>query len=266
MANSSSTQILARTFILSLLGLWGCMLPVPSLAWGTQGHQVVALMAQAQLSPYAQKEVDRLLTLEPEATLASIATWADVHHNRTTARWHFVNFPRDSCQFERARDCADGQCVIHAIEHELQTLASDAPDAQRLLALKYLVHLVADIHQPLHGGYLDDKGGNTYPLQVFMRSTNLHALWDSGLLRSLNEAPQTMARRLLAGKPNTQSQDLNMVHAAEESCQVVRQPGFYPNQKIDVNYLTRFTPVLDQRLTLAGTRLAGLLNQVLQPR
>ncbi len=99
-----------------------------------------------------------------------------------------------------------------------------------------------------------------------MRSTNLHGLWDSGLLRSLNEAPETMARRLLAGRPLTQSQDLNIVHAAEESCQVVRQPGFYPDQTIDANYLSRFTPVLDQRLTLAGARLAGLLNQVLQPR
>lgn len=68
---------------------------------------------------------------------------------------------------------------MHAIDEQLQTLTSQAPDAVRMVALKYLVHLVADVHQPLHAGHLDDKGGNTYQLQAFMRGSNLHALWDT---------------------------------------------------------------------------------------
>ena len=71
-----------------------------------------------------------------------------------------------------------------------------APDEQRLKAMKYLVHLVGDVHQPLHAAYLDDKGGNTYQLQAFMRGSNLHAAWDTGLIRSQNEDAYAMAARL----------------------------------------------------------------------
>ena len=134
------------------------------------------------------------------------------------------------------------------------------------MALKYVVHLVADVHQPLHGGYLDDKGGNTYPLQAFMRASNLHALWDSGLIRYSKEIPDNMALRLLSGQRSVQAGDLNPIHAAEESCKLVGLPGFYPENAVEISYITRFTPVLEQRLSLAGARLAGLLNQVLSPK
>lgn len=72
-------------------------------------------------------------------------------------------------------------------------LGSAAPDEQRLNALKYLVHFVADVHQPLQAGYQDDCGGNQYQLQAFMRGSNLHAVWDSGLIKYLNEDADAMA-------------------------------------------------------------------------
>jgi hypothetical protein len=235
--------------------------PLQGLAWGTEGHQVIANLAQAQLTPKARKEVERLLALEPGQTMASISTWADEHRNPSSAAWHYVNFPRDSCTYDAEGDCPDGRCVVGAIERQLEVLASNAPDEKRLTALKYVIHLVADVHQPLHAGYRDDKGGNTYQLQAFMRGSNLHALWDSGLIRSLNEDVESLTERLRPLTLLTLSRDLNAAHVAAESCRIVALPGFYPQRLVGRDYIERFTPILEQRLVLAGARLAGLINR-----
>ena len=179
------------TFIIKILTCTGLIAlslwTTPAQAWGSQGHQVIAGLALSQLTPKARAEVDKLLALEPGKTLVSLSTWADEHRSPATARWHYVNFPRDSCSYLPQRDCPDGQCVVAAIDRQTEVLKSDAPPEKRLNALKYLVHLVGDVHQPLHAGYLDDKGGNTYQLQAFMRGSNLHAFWDSGLIKNLGE-------------------------------------------------------------------------------
>ena len=245
--------------------------PKEARAWGTQGHQLVANLAQAQLSVGARREVDRLLATEPGQTMASISTWADEHRNPATAAWHYLNFPRSSCTYSAERDCPDGQCVVAAIDRQTVILAATGPDASRLRALKYLVHLEADVHQPLHAGYGEDRGGNSYQLQAFMRGSNLHAVWDSGLIRALDQDTDVMTARLLANggrisslAPATLSTTSSTaVQAAEESCRIVGLPGFYPGRLVDLAYVLRFTPLMEQRLQQAGARLAALLNQAL---
>ena len=239
------------------LVLW----PSAAHAWGSQGHQVIAGLALAQLTPKARAEVDRLLALEPGETLVSISTWADERKNPTSARWHYVNFPRDSCSFDSARDCPDGQCLVAAIKRQTAVLVSNAPDEKRLNALKYLVHLVGDVYQPLHAGYLDDKGGNKYQLQAFMRGSNLHSLWDSGIIKSMVEEPDAMTARLFKRRTAFTAQMWSAVRAAEQSCQIVGAPGFYPERRVGQDYIDRFTPVLEQQLTAAGAALAAVLNQ-----
>jgi nuclease S1 len=229
-----------------------------AFAWGTQGHQVVANLAYAQLTPKARTEVDRLLALEPGATLASLSAWADETRNKTTAPWHFVNFPRDSCSYDAQRDCPHGQCIVGAIDRQLAVLASNASDEKRLNALKYIVHLVADVHQPLHAGYADDRGGNQYQIQAFGRGTNLHALWDSGLIENTGLDTAAMTAKLLAAP--IAAGDLDAAHAAEESCRVVGSPGFYPQRKVGADYVERFTPVKYERLSEAAARLAAIFN------
>ncbi len=230
-------------------------------AWGKDGHQVVAGLADTQLSVKARAEVDRLLALEPGQTLIAISTWADEHRNPATAPWHYANFPRSTCTYDALRDCPDGNCVVGAIAKQLEVLSSNAPDDVRLKALKYVVHFEADVHQPLHTGYADDKGGNGYQLQAFMRGSNLHSFWDSGLIKNLNEDVDTLTKRLTAKRDAPNGADLNVVHAAEESCRIVGTPGFYPERLVGMDYVERYTPVMEQRLTVAGARLAGLLNQ-----
>jgi hypothetical protein len=139
---------------------------------------------------------------------------------------------------------------------------SSAPDAQRLKALKYLVHFVADVHQPLHAAYADDRGGNLYQVQGFGRGTNLHAVWDVGLieqwpggLSALTSAVASVALALEASEPPSW---------AEESCRIVAADGFYPyGHKIDGAYVQGMTPVVKDRLAAAGRRLARLLNESL---
>lgn len=267
----------------ALLALWATG-AAPARAWGVQGHQVVAAIAWQALSPAARQEATRLLAQEPGQTLVSIATWADEHRGPATAPWHYLNFPRGQCRFDASRDCPDGQCVVGAIERQRAILASKAPDAERLQALKYLVHFVADVHQPLHAGYQDDRGGNTVQLRFLMRGSNLHALWDKGLIEQLgldNEAliaaaqatkqmqvPLRGPSQALVPSPSAAPapSDIGLTNAidmAEESCRIVAQPGFYPLGDPSQDYVARMTPVLLQRLALAGQRLAALLNQAL---
>src|ERR1035437_4973768 len=253
----------SRTIFQATVAVAMSLLFSNALAWGKEGHQVVASLAETQLSAKARSEVDRLLSLEPGATLQSISTWPDEHRNPATGRWHYVNFPRNTCAYEAARDCPDGNCVVGAIAKQLEVLASSAPDDARLKALKYVVHFEADVHQPLHAGYLDDKGGNTYQLQAFGRGTNLHAMWDSGLIKNLHEDVDALTKRLISKGNAPNAADLNVVHAAEESCKIVGRAGFYPaERKVGQDYVERYTPVVEQRLTVAGARLAGLLNRV----
>jgi len=256
--------LLARLLAaLALIGLWG-LNATSAQAWGVQGHQVVAAVAWQGLSPAARYQATRLLALEPGQTLVSVATWADEHRGPADAPWHYLNFPRGQCRFDAARDCPDGQCVVGAIERQRDILASKATDAERLQALKYLVHFVADIHQPLHAGYQDDRGGNTVQLRFLMRGSNLHALWDKGLIEQMgldNEAliATVHARPLVAASALPTAVDM-----AEESCRIVAQPGFYPQGDPSAAYVASMTPLVLQRLALAGQRLAALLNQALQ--
>ncbi len=247
-----------------LIGLFFALTSLSAWSWGSEGHKVVALIAEAQLITEARAEVERLLAVEPGQTMASISTWADEHRNPATGPWHYVNFPRGACNYVAERECPEGKCVVAMIEKEIQVIASQDTDEKRLTALKYLVHFVADVHQPLHAGYADDRGGNQYQLQAFMRGSNLHALWDTGLIKNLNEAPDAMASRLARVSTTYSKINLDPANAAEESCKIVGIEGFYPERRVGQDYIDRFTPVLEQRLKIAGDRLAGILNRTLK--
>jgi hypothetical protein len=165
-----------------------------------------------------------------------------------------------------ARDCPAGNCVVGALEAQMQRLASSAPAAERFEALKFVVHFVGDVHQPLHVGFADDRGGNTYQLQAFGKGTNLHARWDSALIRDVDPNAQSLAAKLLA-RGTLPASEVAPAPArwATESCQIVSQPGFYPDRVLSDAYLRTYEPIVEQRLYLAGLRLAATLNQALSP-
>ena len=230
-------------------------------AWGVQGHRWIAAQAQRLLSPSARQAGDALLAQEPGATLESIATWADETRTPATAAWHYVNLPEFAhCRYDAERDCPNGQCVVAAIESYQRILQSSAPDTQRLQALKFLVHFVADVHQPLHAGHPQDRGGNRFQVQAYGRGTNLHAVWDSALLEHL---PDVLASPVHVDPADAQ-QPLDPVQWAEESCRIVDESWFYPAiHRIEPDYESLAAPVLRARLTRAAQRLAELLNRTL---
>jgi hypothetical protein len=119
---------------------------------------------------------------------------------------------------------------------------------------------VGDVHQPLHAGYGDDRGGNSYQLQAFMRGSNLHAVWDTGLIRNLNQDADSLTARLV--KVAHSSATFDAIQVAEESCRIVAKLSFYPGRLVDSPYIEKYTPVMEQRLAVAGARLASLLNGI----
>ncbi|MDH5822876.1 S1/P1 nuclease [Luteimonas sp. RD2P54] len=250
----------------------------PAQAWGPRGHRLVAELAAGALSPEVRAEVDALLRNEPDPTLPGIATWADELRakdpdlGRASAPWHYVNLAESGCSYVASRDCPDGDCVVEAIRSQAGILADRArPAHQRLQALKFVVHFVGDVHQPMHAGYARDKGGNTVQLSIpdgsrDGRGSNLHALWDSGLFDSRNESHSRQLARLRA-LPSSAGETADPADAArwaEESCRIVRREGVYPTRaRIDPAYYTAWRPVAEQQLVHAGRRLASLLEHAL---
>ena len=114
--------------------------------------------------------------------------------------------------------------------------------------LDFLSPVVVDIHQPLHEGYAEDRG------------SNLHTLWDVGPIKSLDFSNEALMARLLAKPVPTGA--FNAAFIGEESGRIVGLPGFYPDRKVDVAYVEQFTPVTEERLAVAGTKLAATMNRV----
>lgn len=222
---------LFRTLACVSIGLMLAAAPGRAGAWGMQAHEAIATAAGTALTPAAREKIDRLLALEPGSTLASISSWADEHRSPMTARWHYVNFPQGSCTYDEARDCADGACVIEAAVRQIDLLGTNADPRAQLTALKYIVHLVADVHQPLHAGRADDKGGNTYQIQAYGRGTNLHALWDTALVRRIEPDTERLAAQLAKRITTPASMadallNMSMVHARRSPARWYRPRRF----------------------------------------
>ena len=261
------------------LPLLALLMPGPALAWGAKGHRLIAHLATTELRPQASAEIARLLRGEPDPTLAGVANWADDLRDRPepadaalgrrTTRWHFVNLAEDGCGYRPAKECRHGDCVIEAIRRQRDLLADRRqPDAVRAQALKFLVHFVGDVHQPLHAGYGHDAGGNDVQLQIDGEGSNLHRLWDTLLITSTGESEPALLQRLqrmpLPEEARTAAND--PLTWAQASCRIVLREGFYPPRpKLAPDYFARWRPTADRQLRIAGHRLAALLNTTLAP-
>lgn len=265
------------TRLLSCLLAIALLIPVPVAAWGPLGHRLIAGLAWDGMTPEARAEALALLEGEDDPTLAGVANWADQLRaedpdlGRRSARWHYVNIAEDDCHYTAARHCKGGNCVVEAINDQAAILADRSrPRAERLQALKFVVHFVGDVHQPLHAGHGHDKGGNTVQVSIDDgsrdgRGSNLHALWDSGLLNSarLDEAKWLARLRTLPAAVHV-SDTGSAARWAEASCRAVIQPGFYPaGPKVGRRYMDQWRPVAEAQLRAGGQRLADMLNAAL---
>ena len=136
--------------------------------------------------------------------------------------------------------CIQGACVTDAIYRQAAVLRSNLTDVQRLKALKYVVHFVADVHQPLHAGYADDRGGNSYRIQAFGRGANLHSLWDAGMIKNWPGGLDEL-RAAIKAVPVVVVDSLAPQAWGEESCRVVSTTGFYPEgHTLPTSYQTQW--------------------------
>jgi hypothetical protein len=265
-------RIDARRVALALL--LAC-LPLHALAWGPTGHRIVGALAERELPATTRAALRPLLARSHARALADVATWADDlrddrrHRSlwRATSKLHFVNFADATCRYDARRDCAGGRCAVAAIERYAALLGDRRRDVdERAQALRMLVHLVADVHQPLHAGYRRDAGGNRYQIQLDdSRGTNLHALWDTPVLGDRRESWHARAADL--ARMAMPTADGGAADWAEESCGMTRDAGIYPSRhRVDAVYLERARPLAERRLRQAAARLAALLNHALAPR
>lgn len=192
--------------------------PGLAYAWGDVGHQVIGLIAYPRLTPAVRAKVDAMLAADADALtsldFASRTTWADKYRNghRETSEWHFVDIEIDHPDLTEAcfgfpalgsaQPASQGpakDCVVNKIaEFSSELRNPSTPPAERLLALKFLMHFVGDLHQPLHAADHNDRGGNCVTLEssADVRSTNLHAYWDTGALQPWGSTPADIAMRL----------------------------------------------------------------------
>jgi len=266
---------------LLLLALLLAAAPVPARAWGKPAHRLVARLAEARLRPAARAEAARLLAPEGAKQLADVASWADEMREaggdraRDTKRWHFVNFGGPDCDYVPARDCRNGDCIVAALDRQFLRLADrKLPDAERAEALKWLVHLAGDLHQPLHATPRALRGGLDFQVEWRGQGSNLHWTWDGFMLERAQEATGLdeagYLRRLQAQPPPPAAairhSATSTTQWAQESCRLIAAEALQPPRHvIGDDYLDWHRPRLDQQLRLAGERLAGMLNSALDP-
>jgi hypothetical protein len=246
-----------------------------ALAWGRLGHRASAKLAESRLTPRARSILRDLL--EPGESLADASTWAEENARDISgsAAWHYVNVPVSSFRYD-PRDCRSRGCVVSKIaEFRAVLMDQNAPLVRRRMALRFFVHLVQDLHQPMHVADRDDRGGNDLQLR-FGRyaNTTLHQVWDSGLLsRSYGEPELVRELEDLARQPASGNWSRGRLEDwADESLEIGRRayliPGsnviLRPGDAVTAEYERENLPLALGRLARSGVRLASLLNEILR--
>jgi hypothetical protein len=246
---------------------------VPMAAWGPEGHIIVAKIAANRLSPSAKSGVKLLLGRH---TLDSVANYADqIRQQRpATANWHFVDMPRDAMDYDPQRDCPatpKGDCVIAEIgraQSDLKNRALAKP--VRAEALKFLVHFVGDMHQPLHCSDNNDRGGNDVKVTIFGKPSNLHRVWDTDIIDNTHLAATEYADQLdswLESEDTLAIAKGTIVEWALDAHKLAKDDAYNipADGQLDSAYVDANQPIIDQQLAYAGLRLSTILNAAFAP-
>ena len=264
---------------LAALAALAAFVPTPALSWGKTGHRVVAAIADNQLSGLARAHVREILG--PGESLADAANWPDemrsdpaIFWQKTSTPWHYVTL--DGIAYDHAPPEGD---ALEALDHFSKVLKDPSASlADKQTALRFVVHLVGDLHQPLHVGKCCDRGGNEVKVTWFGKATNLHAVWDSQLVDeeqlSFSELSAKLERHM-SDRQLIAWWDINPRDWISESAQI--RETVYPKlppkgakekkgqpavPELSWSYAYEFTPVMERRLSQAGVRLAAYLNAI----
>lgn len=249
------------------------LVPSQALAWGKTGHRVVGQIADARLTSKSRSAVKRILGSE---TLAEAANWPDFMKSdpspfwqKTADPWHYVTVPVGKT-YDEAEHPPEGDAVTALARYSAVLRDRRASPADRQIALRFVVHLVGDLHQPLHAGNGTDRGGNDRRVTFFGRSTNLHSVWDSGLIDETQLSFSEMAAWLDARITPADARDWSSTDPRDWIAEsTALRDQVYPaagDNTLSYRYVYDNEPRLEGRLERAGVRLAAVLNDIFSGR
>lgn len=268
--------LLATSILVSAL-----LVAESAMAWGSEGHRIVCRLAYDRLSAEGKAFVAETLALgelldgNGENDFAEACTWPDeakYDDYRGTYEQHFINVPRRAETIRFARDCAAMDCIAVGIQRSLTYLArppeGDREKARKAAALRFLGHFIGDLHQPLHVSHAEDWGGNRIKVTFFGEQTNLHAIWDVGILQHAGITYPASVD--LLAKADTEFASRNVLEWMRESLWLARSHAYAgvdgkPVESGDAlgqAYFERSKPVVIEQLATAGRRLAYLIERL----
>ena len=259
-------------FCASMLG------PSTAWAWGREGHRIVALIAADRLTPAARAQVAGLLGADARSAMEATSTWADEIRDQRpeTGRWHYVDIEISARGYEAARDCPGGDCVVAQILKDERLVADTRlPTPARAEALRFLIHFIGDLHQPLHCADHHDRGGNSVQVKLGGEEKNLHSVWDTAIVSGLGDDPVAVAADLDSQITPREADAWGRggpVDWANESFAIAKHDIYGPLRgahaedgviQLPDDYVLRERPVVAEQLEKAGVRLAMVLNRAL---
>lgn len=242
------------------------------ISWGVTGHRTIAKIAENHLTPKAKAAVQELLGNE---SMADVAPWADEVRSspeyRLTAPWHFLNLPLGLSypEFQKKVEGMSESNVYSALHQCEQELTDkNTTRAQKIVALKFVIHLVGDLHQPMHISRAEDKGGNTIQLNYEGNGTNLHSLWDTYLLEHTGRSYEQLAQGYDHVSPQQiqqwQSDPLIkwIWESYEISSKLYAEVDAMKDRSVGDAYYKSHIAIIGGRIQQGGIRLAGVLNEI----
>lgn len=235
--------------------------------WGPTGHRVVGTIADNYLKSSTKRKIRKLLKRK---SLAFVSTYADEiksdkRYNEFYT-WHYVNMPIDGT-YEASTKNPKGDLVT-GIEYCKKIIQDkNSSDDDKAFYLKLLIHLIGDLHQPMHIGQQEDKGGNDIKLQWMYKDSNLHRVWDSEIINSFDMSYSELAENadVLTKKEVAAIQEGSIINWVNETHTLTQK--IYASAKADENlryrYSYEFLGTVRTQLQIGGIRLAKVLNDIL---
>ncbi len=248
-----------------------CAATLPGFSWGQKGHDTTCYIAENHLTPVTKAAVESILNGK---SIVYYSNWLDNASNtpeyKYSKTWHYKNIDADET-YDNAPLLESGD-VVRAIRFQVATLQDDqATPEQKSIALKMLIHLVGDIHQPMHMGHRNDLGGNRWNVKFFGAPGNLHSTWDSKLPEAAHKWSYTEWQQQIDRATPSEERDITGQGTpekwGEETYTVAKK--IYETTPQDSNisyeYIAEWTPVIEEQFLKGGLRLADLLNSIYDP-
>ena len=266
-----------RKTLITLLSIFMLLNATAAFAWGPMGHDVVAAIAEQHLTKKAKKNISKILDGK---SIIYYSSWMDSIQNspywdngyNKTKTWHYANVDK-GLTYQTMTKNPDGDVItgLEFLTKELMENFDNLTDSTKADYVKMIVHMVGDLHCPMHAGRLSDRGGNGMKVRWFGQNTSLHSLWDSKIVESarkwnysewveqLDRTDKKFKKSVMCG--TYEEWFVDTVEGAASIYEYVENMGV-ENPNLSYKYVYEFTPLLEDRLLVGGYRLAYVLNMI----